>query len=44
MFDSVSYIIGHKAGKGKSVEIEIVGGVTCTDDGDGNVTVTDDGE
>lgn len=39
MFDAMSYIIGHTAGK--SV-VEITGtGITCTDDGDGNITITE---
>lgn len=46
-FDTVSYIIGYKGGYNKG-EVEgasmvvIEGGVTCTDDGNGNITITED--
>lgn len=36
-FDTVSYILGQTAGK-SSVEID--GEIVCTDDGEGNVTIT----
>lgn len=39
MFDVISYVMGVASGK-KS--IEITGGITCTDDGQGNVTITEE--
>ncbi len=36
-FDAVSYILGQAAGKDKVV---IDGAIVCTDDGEGNVTIT----
>ena len=41
MFDAVSYILGQTAGAGA---VEISGDITCTDDGNGNVTITKTGE
>ena len=50
-FDIVSYIIGEKGGYGKGYEqgledgsgdIVIESGITCTDDGNGNITITED--
>jgi len=35
--DAVSYILGQAAGKGRVV---IDGAIVCTDDGEGNVTIT----
>lgn len=40
-FDAVSYIMGKQAG---AAEVELTGTITCTDDGDGNVEVTVDGD
>lgn len=44
MFDSASYVMGHAAGKtaGKSIVV-IEEGVTCADDGEGNITITSNG-
>lgn len=42
-FDEVSYIIGYQKGKKAGTEnIVIEGGVTCTDDGNGNITITEE--
>lgn len=38
-FDMASYEMGKTDGKG---EVVIEGGVTCTDDGNGNITITED--
>lgn len=42
MIDIVSYILGHIKGKsdGQS-DVVITGAITCTDDGNGNVTITE---
>lgn len=42
MFDSESYIMGYTSGKtaGKS-DVVIESGFTCTDDGNGNITITE---
>lgn len=41
-FDAVSYIMGHKKGEedGASV-VTITGSLIATDDGDGNITLTE---
>ncbi len=41
--DMVSYIMGHSKGEsdGASV-VEINGAVNCADDGDGNITITEE--
>lgn len=39
MIDILSYEMGRVKGQG---EVVIEGGVTCTDDGDGNITITED--
>lgn len=39
MIDILSYIMGLVNG---SSEVVITGGVNCTDDGDGNITVTEE--
>lgn len=36
-FDAVSYIMGQTAGRDKVV---ISGEIVCTDDGEGNITIT----
>ena len=50
-FDAVSYIIGNKKGYGDGYEqgvidgasdIVLTGSITCTDDGNGNITITED--
>lgn len=40
-FDATSYIIGYESGKeaGKS-DVVIEDGITCTDDGNANITIT----
>lgn len=38
-FDVVSYLLGKTAG---SSSVVIESGITCTDDGDGNITITED--
>lgn len=38
-FDPVSYAMGSASGKDK---VEISGSVTCTDDGEGNITITEE--
>ena len=38
-FDATSYIIGHDAGK---KVVEITGSIDCTDDGNGNITITEE--
>ena len=38
-FDAVSYIIGHDAGKNI---VEITGAIECADDGEGNITITEE--
>lgn len=42
MFDDTSYIMGYTSGKtaGKS-DVVIESGITCTDDGNGNITITE---
>ena len=41
MIDKKSYIIGHTAGQKKSTgTVVIESGITCADDGDGNITIT----
>lgn len=39
-FDAVSYIMGYESGK--DVQIVEMTDVTCTDDGEGNITITED--
>lgn len=39
--DMISYVMGLEDGKRK---VELSGDITCTDDGEGNVEVTNDGE
>ena len=39
--DMISYVMGLEDGKRK---VELSGDITCTDDGEGNVEVTTDGE
>ena len=39
MFDIVSYLMGLVKG---SKNVVISGAVTCTDDGDGNITITEE--
>ena len=50
-FDTVSYIMGqgngYEKGYGSGVEaatgvVVIENGITCTDDGNGNITITED--
>ena len=46
-FDAASYIMGHVKGEAKGVEeatgtVVIENGITCTDDGNGNITITED--
>lgn len=42
--DILSYIIGYTSGEAaNSGVVDIEGGVTCTDDGEGNVTITEEG-
>ena len=43
MFDAVSYVIGYSAANASGV-VEIKGDITCTDDGDANVTITSNEE
>lgn len=40
-FDAVSYIMGFESGKDVQI-VEIQGDITCVDDGDGNITITED--
>ena len=42
MLDVISYVMGYTSGKsaGKS-EVVIESGFTCTDDGNGNITITE---
>lgn len=43
MFDIVSYLMGLVKGKKEgSKEVVITGGITCTDDGDANITITEE--
>lgn len=43
MIDIVAYLLGFFKGKAIGVqEVVIEGGITCTDDGNGNVTITED--
>ena len=44
MFDFVSYVMGHKKGKndGKSDVVIESDNLTFTDDGEGNITITED--
>lgn len=39
MIDEISYILGIESGTGK---VAITGGITCADDGEGNITITED--
>lgn len=42
MIDIVSYILGHTKGKADGAsDVVIEGSITCTDDGNGNITVTE---
>lgn len=50
-FDTVSYIMGKKSGYGKGYEegeeaakgvVVIESGISCIDDGDGNIIITED--
>lgn len=42
MLDIVSYILGKR---GQSVnDIAVIGDIVCTDDGNGNITITWDGD
>lgn len=52
-FDSTSYAMGNKAGFGRGYEegyeegsqignVLIEGGIKCTDDGDGNITIEEE--
>lgn len=38
-FDITSYVLGHEAGQGNVI---ITGAIDCTDDGDGNITITEE--
>lgn len=40
MFDIISYILGLEKGRGEG-NVVIEGSVTCTDDGNGNITITE---
>lgn len=43
MIDIVSYILGLIKGKAEGAgNVIIEGGITCTDDGNGNITITED--
>ena len=43
--DTVSYILGLKKGKGEGGgQVIIEGDITCVDDGNGNITITEDEE
>ena len=43
MIDIISYIMGFVKGKAKGASAVIIeGGITCTDDGSGNITITED--
>lgn len=43
MFDIVSYILGHIKGESDGREnIVIESGVNCVDDGNGNITITEE--
>jgi hypothetical protein len=39
-FDAVSYIIGYESGKDVQI-VEVTGDITCTDDGEANITITE---
>lgn len=42
MIDIMSYIIGHVGGEKEGTKhVEIESGITCTDDGQGNITITE---
>lgn len=44
-FDATSYIIGYESGKEAGAsDVIITGAVTCTDDGSGNITITEETE
>lgn len=43
MFDIISYLMGLIKGKSEGAkEVVITGAVNCTDDGDGNITITEE--
>ena len=39
-FDAVSYIIGYESGQDVQI-VEVTGDITCTDDGEANITITE---
>lgn len=42
-FDAVSYIIGKTQGASEGAGVVVIeSGITCADDGDGNITITED--
>lgn len=42
-FDAVSYIMGHEKGLEEgSREVVIDGAINCADDGNGNITITEE--
>lgn len=43
MIDIVSYILGYESGKNNgSTAVEITGSINCADDGQGNITITEE--
>lgn len=41
--DIISYIIGYDAGESKAQGTVVIdGGITCADDGEGNITITEE--
>ena len=47
IFDPISYSIGKQRGYSEGLDdgagvIEITSGITCTDDGNANITITED--
>lgn len=41
--DIISYIIGYTSGQAEGAsEVTIDGNLTCTDDGEGNITITEE--
>lgn len=41
--DILSYILGFESGQSKGASTVVIeGGITCTDDGEANITITED--
>lgn len=42
-FDAISYLMGHTKGVEDGTGVIVIEeGITCTDDGSGNITITED--